>query len=332
MVKKKEEKANIIDIQKLLEITQKSYPDALISLASSPDLKISTIPSGIWMLDTALKGGFRRGSLNEICGEFSTGKTWIVYNTIKQAQSLGLSTALIDTEKRIDPEWAKDKIGINLESLLYARTAVAEDAFGILYEWLDKGIDLIGIDSFASFVPRQLIKERNFNPTIGVKAKIITEGLEKLVGMNHNSVVLVTNQLRASIGDRYHPGLLSKMTGGSRQYYDAASIIEVRRRGWIKDKESEEAKKIGFIMECIITKVNYASTVQTSVKVPYNFKTGQIDNVAALVELAIDREIIKHGGPWYEYEGDKIQGQQGIYDYFRNDEKRLEELRTRVLL
>ncbi len=337
----KRESKESTNIQDLLKTVKDSYKD-LIFIGNDESLVLKTIPSGIGVLDNLLAGGFRRGSLNEISGAFTTGKTFIVYNTIKSVQSQNGKCVLIDSERRYEPKWAKI-IGIDVDNLIVVRPNTGEQAFEILYSYLNE-VDLIAIDSFAALLPTALAEQEEMTPTMGVMARMMSQGLAKATVNNKNTVILATNQLRADIGTRYHPGILEKMTGGSAQYYYAASIIQTRRKGFLlerkagdiieEDNESrgKDYKRVGFIMECLVTKCNYAPSFGQKCQVNINFVTGQVDNFTSLIDLAVDLEIIEHGGgPWYQYNGEKIQGRQGLYDWFNSHREEFEGLKNKVL-
>jgi recombination protein RecA len=303
-----------------LQNAKKSFNSELY-LGDSEDLSLKIIPSGIQALDSIIKGGFRRGSLTVVNGAFSTGKTFLVYHTIKTLQqSQDAICVLIDAERRFDTK-----------KLIVHRPDSGEHAFEQIYYHLKNGADLIAVDSFALFLPSAMAEQDELTPTIGLQARLMSQGLMKMLVTNKNSVVLATNQLRADIGTRFHPGIVEKMTGGNAQYFNAASIIQTRRRGFLVDRgdegvsEEEYARdskkdypKVGFIMECLLTKCNYAPP-QSRCQVHVNFISGQVDNLRTIVDIAVDRDIIKQtSSAWYEYGEERLQGRQNLYDWFKS--------------
>jgi hypothetical protein len=83
-------------------------------------------------------------------------------------------------------------------------------------------------------------------------------------------------------------------------------------------------------MECLITKVNYTPNVQSTIKINYNFKTSTVDNILSIVDLAIERGILDKSGGWFKFGDDKIQGKQGVRDYYVDHPDRFEELKAKV--
>ena len=104
-----------------LRITVES---ALAGRVSAPftyrDRKIlETVPSGIHEIDS-LTGGLPRGSLTEICGPPSSGRTSILLSALVSRTAQPESCALIDARDAFDPHSA-EAAGVNLQNLLWVR-------------------------------------------------------------------------------------------------------------------------------------------------------------------------------------------------------------------
>ena len=61
------------------------------------------IPTGIPAIDKLTEGGIPRGTLTEICGAESTGRTALVFALLGQATQRGECCAWIDTAGAFDP-------------------------------------------------------------------------------------------------------------------------------------------------------------------------------------------------------------------------------------
>ncbi|HWZ82010.1 MAG TPA: hypothetical protein VNW47_05270 [Terriglobales bacterium] len=100
-----------------------ALPKLSASLTSASHLHVRPAPemvsSGIHELD-ALTGGFPRGSLTEICGTASSGRTSILLATLAQATRRGEVCALVDASDALHPASAA-AAGICLERLLWIR-------------------------------------------------------------------------------------------------------------------------------------------------------------------------------------------------------------------
>ena len=102
-----------------------ALPKLSASLTSASRLHVRPVPemvsSGIRELD-ALTGGFPCGSLTEICGNASSGRTSILLAALAQATHRGEVCALVDASDALHPASAA-AAGINLERLLWIRCA-----------------------------------------------------------------------------------------------------------------------------------------------------------------------------------------------------------------
>jgi hypothetical protein len=148
--------------------------------------------------------------------------------------------------------------------------------------------------------------------------------------------------MRMDIGNPYNTGVQEKLPGGMGQTYTASLILQTRRRGWLLEKngkmiegkpdgkDSKNVSKVGFIIEAFIQKCNYAPPF-TSCHIPFNFYKGTLDNIASIIDLAVDCGIIKQKGPWYVYGDKKIMGRLAVCDYFESEPEEFEKVKEEVL-
>ena len=71
----------------------------------APD-ETALAPSGLDALDTRLGGGWPRGHVSELVGPRSSGRTWVMAQTLAAATRRGELVALVDTFDAFDPEGA----------------------------------------------------------------------------------------------------------------------------------------------------------------------------------------------------------------------------------
>src|SRR5580700_7434677 len=81
-------------------------------------LEREQIPTGIPAIDKLTEGGIPRGTLTEICGKESTGRTSLVFALLGQATQLGECCAWIDTGGAFDPVSAVEA-GVDLDRVLW---------------------------------------------------------------------------------------------------------------------------------------------------------------------------------------------------------------------
>jgi len=78
-----------------------------------------TVPTGIAAVDSAI-GGLPRGSLTEIFGPASSGRTSLLISMLASATARQESCALVDAEDAFDPASA-DTAGVHLDRVLWIR-------------------------------------------------------------------------------------------------------------------------------------------------------------------------------------------------------------------
>lgn len=94
------------------------------------------------------------GSITELVGEPSTGKSYLALRTIAAAQQQGKTCLLIDSECSYDARWAQ-RIGVEISGIMVAQPTVFEQAEAIITEALGNRLcDLLVIDSLDALVPR----------------------------------------------------------------------------------------------------------------------------------------------------------------------------------
>jgi hypothetical protein len=81
-------------------------------------LEIERIPTGIPAIDKLTEGGIPRGTLTEICGAESTGRTALLFALLGQATQHGECCAWIDTAGAFDPVSAGEA-GVDLDRVLW---------------------------------------------------------------------------------------------------------------------------------------------------------------------------------------------------------------------
>jgi hypothetical protein len=83
-------------------------------------------PSGVSELDTALGGGFLRGSLVELCGSASSGRTSLAFSLLAQATERQETCAYVDVSDSLDPV-SLAAAGVELPRLLWIRCGETGD-------------------------------------------------------------------------------------------------------------------------------------------------------------------------------------------------------------
>src|SRR5713226_8557696 len=83
-------------------------------------------PSGVTELDSVLGGGFPRGSLVELCGPASSGRTSLAFSLLAQATERQEACAFVDVSDSLDP-LSLAAAGVELPRLLWIRCGESGD-------------------------------------------------------------------------------------------------------------------------------------------------------------------------------------------------------------
>ena len=310
---------------------KKTAEDAIAQLLKNKDLDIqlgdsdsfgySRIPFNIPVLDKLTGGGIPKKRFTLIYGPTNVGKSYLASQIVVNVQKLGGLSAWIDTELSWDSEWMK-KCGLDTSKILVSQPTNGEDAFKTIRTLMEAGVDVIVLDSIAGLVPTAVANEEfSYNP-IAWQARFVNSSLPKLLAHLHNgSAFVAINQVRSSMG----PVALDNMPGGLAQSFFAHFLIQVRRSGWIKEKD----QNVGFDMEVRLRKTKVGGENWKSAVVPFRV-SGGIDVTESYIREAIAQKLIKQAGPWYQYKDDKTMGLNGLKKLLVDNPEKLEALKNEL--
>jgi recombination protein RecA len=267
-------------IEKWAAAVSKKFGKGAINLASETSYKsIPRISSGIFNLDYALGGGWPKGRVSLITGNYSSAKSRVLYGAIADAQNRSRinnrylweempeeekapnRAILIDAEGSATKEWM-EACGIDISTLYVARPQTQEEAAEILISAVQCGeFDFIGLDSLAQLMPEEEIEETMDEASYGTKAAKNNGKMFKKVQSHLNRyqkeggttlpTVILINQVRDKIGAMAW-GKKTTLPGGRAQEFYATIIAEF----WggsvtFMDKEKTQPKtqEYGFKIE-----------------------------------------------------------------------------------
>lgn len=218
-------------------------------------------PTGILAIDKACGGGFGFGRLAELFGDWSTGKTLVLYQTLINNQLSGGTSILFEAEGAFDPEWYVALGGIFGEnepnSLLLKPIDTIEEFFeGVhkIADVIEKRNDpnvkvVVGWDSIAATGTKKLQKEGLEGKRDMTKPFLMDQGTKRIVNAIKRSriAVIATNQSRVKIGA---PDWAETHTPGGRAYpYMCSTRIELKYDGGPAGSkiltEDQKPQKIG---------------------------------------------------------------------------------------
>ena len=191
-------------LQLTMEKLDKTFgKGAVMKLGDSPVEKVEIIPIGSITLDLALGiNGYPKGSVVEIYGPESSGKTTLAIHAIAEVQKQGGIAAFIDAEHAFDQFYAK-KLGVDIANLLISQPDNGEQALEIADNLIRSGaVDLVVIDSVAALTPKAEIEGEMGDSQMVLQARLMSKALRKLTGSISKAgcCCIFINQLREKIG------------------------------------------------------------------------------------------------------------------------------------
>ena len=299
---------------------------SIMRLGQNPNVDIEAISTGSLGIDIALGiGGLPKGRIIEIYGPESSGKTTLALSVIAQSQKKGGTCAFIDAEHALDPSYAK-KIGVDIDNLLISQPDAGEQALEIADTLVRSGaIDVLVVDSVAALVPKAELEGEMGDSHMGLQARLMSQALRKLTSTvsRSNTLIIFINQIRMKIGVMF--GNPETTTGGNALKFYASVRIDIRRIGFIKDKEDV----IGSQTRVKIVKNKVAPPFKI---VDFDIMYGEgISKTGELIDLGVKAGIVEKAGAWFSYKGEKLgQGRENAKLFLKENPAVAEEIENKI--
>ena len=322
---KKDSKKEALE-QALLQIEKQYGKGAIMKLGDHVNEPIDVIPTGCLTLDIALGiGGIPRGRVIEIYGPESSGKTTVSLHIVAEAQKMGGTAAFIDAEHALDPIYA-EKLGVVLDDLLISQPDNGEQALNICETLVKSGsIDIVVVDSVAALTPKAEIDGEMGESHVGLQARMMSQALRKLTGVINKSktTVIFINQLREKVGVLF--GSPETTTGGKALKFYSSIRLDVRKKDTIKDGAN-------FVGNRTVVKVVKNKLAPPFRSAEFDIVYGQgISQIGCVIDLALDKDIIRKSGSWFSYNDEKIgQGKENVKAFLEQNKEIYNEIFEKV--
>jgi len=321
-----------MDKDKALEIALGSIEKqfgkgSVMKMGDRSDMNVETISTGALALDLALGvGGLPRGRVVEIYGPESSGKSTLAMHVVAEAQRNGGKCAYIDAEHAMDPSYAGN-IGVDVAELLISQPDTGEQALEIADILVrSAAIDVIVIDSVAALTPRAEIEGDMGDTHVGLQARLMSQALRKITGnlSRTHTICVFINQLREKIGVMF--GSPETTPGGRALKFYSSVRLDIRRIESLKDG----AEVVGNRTRVKVVKNKVAPPFRQA---EFDIMYGKgISREGSLLDIAVEKEIVRKSGAWYTYEGEQIgQGRENVKRFLCENPDLIMEIQDRVL-
>jgi len=322
-----EKAAKLKALQAAMQKIEKDFgKGSIMKLGEESIENIDVIPTGSIGLDLALGvGGYPKGRIIEIYGPESSGKTTLALHAIAEAQKMGGIAAFIDAEHACDRFYAEN-LGVDTDNLLISQPDNGEQALQIADQLISSAaVDIIVIDSVAALTPKAEIEGDMGDNKVGLQARLMSQALRKMTSTisKTNTTCIFINQLREKIGIMF--GNPETTTGGNALKFYSSVRIDVRPSTAIKDGE----EVLGKLTKVKIVKNKVAPPFR---KCEFDIMFGEgISKVGEILDIAVDKNIIKKSGSWFSYGESKLaQGRDAVLKLLKDNPELCEELEAKV--
>lgn len=295
-------------------------------LSELPPTKDDIVSTGIMGLDIALGvGGIKKGSIVEIYGPESGGKTTLALQLCKQYQKLDKPVLYIDTERTLTKETI-ESMGIKEKNFYLMHVNNLEQALETCKTVAQAGtFSAIVIDSLAGLAPKAQIDGDIGDSHAGLFSRIMSDALSVLTPILDNSgcTLIVINQLREKVGVMF--GNPEKTTGGRALKFYSSVRLDVRRIESIKSM----GDIVGFHTRVAVIKNKIAPPLKN---VEFDIMFGKGISVEGdILDQAVEKGVITKCSSWYLYDGNKIgQGRENTKQYLSANPTECKKIVTKL--
>lgn len=206
------------------------------------------ISTGVIAFDEVTNGGLPEGRITELFGDYSSGKSLLIYSAIANLQRQGGIAVLVDTEDALNVQWA-EKLGIDMEKLIYVSPALVD--FEVTVEYVFKLLDdfvteirhdqslqdrpvIFAWDSVAATKSAEEGLAMEYKSEMALRARVISQLMRKVPSVIAGTriALVMVNQLRDKPGVLY--GIKEDTPGGRAIKFHAHLRVMMKKGNKVK--------------------------------------------------------------------------------------------------
>jgi recombination protein RecA len=321
----------------LIDQLKKDLGEGKVYAASEvPDVEV--VSTGSVSLDFATGiGGFPRGTLVEVFGPESIGKTTLSYYMIAEEQKKGRYCAFVNLEGRFNADWAAKVAGVNLEDLLVVSPDPGTEAVEVLAKLVNSGaIGLVVFDSIGAMMGDRE-QEAGEKKQAGGQSALVTHmvKLASVPAWRNRCTVVFLNQVRDVFGAAVP---MMESPGGHSLKHMAVMRIQLKpTRDKIYSIVNGEKKEVGYRVAAFVKKNKLAPPKQVA---NWQFVHDEVDDLVLgidrdqeILDLSMRLGIIQRAGAYYSHPlfPDKIQGKEATQEFIKTHPEVMEQLKVELM-
>ena len=307
---------------------------------------VARISTGSLELDIALGGGIPMGRWTRFYGGYHSTKTLTALSVIREAQKRGMLCAYYNVEKQYDRDFARDKIGVDVEALTIVEGASIEE-IGEKMEAMIGVCHLHVIDSCSIAVSEDELNAdiRDWRPGLNARAwgKVFRRLNDRFD--HHQNTAILIDQMRVNFksgGDQAAGGKVFDFQSSASVLFKKGSWLFRNSEGVLDDKAKQskgydgQVEPAGFEIKCRIEKSRVCRPLRTAT-MRLDLDVLQFDRIFELRKAAVYFGVIRQGGSYFYFtppNGDEYrigQGEKVVRQFIAADLTLQEQIRETAL-
>jgi recombination protein RecA len=272
-------------------------------------------------------GGIPVGYITQFFGEASTAKTVFATHILKDAQSKGYYSMLVDSENAYNSDFAR-KLGLDPEKLIYAAPDTLEDCFQVIEDTIktiretdpDTPI-VVAYDSIAVSPAKAEFEDSSYegnNMEGAIRAKTAGKCLRKINPLirKYKVGLVVINQTRSKVGVMYGDPTTTAGGGKALEFYLGVNLKTISNK--TSDLIKDANKNVVGIQGKVRNTKNKVALPFRECEFELRYDTG-LNPYYGIIPALKEDGVITQGGAWYTVVENEFKFQSKDFEMLLQD-------------